>query len=367
MKLIFLFVIFITFFTSCATHKEIVLPEYPKTTLKETTFESLPNFYDDDFTEVLESFKKNCQASKTKKIYAQLCSKAESVTDAKLFLLENFTPYLIEPSLEEKTLLTGYYEAEIHASYTQSERYRHPIYATPEDLVVVDLSAIYPELKSYRLRGRVVDGRVIPYYTRAQAQQQDLNASVLCYCDSKIDKFFLEVQGSGIAKFDDNSSVYLGYDNQNGHKYRSIGRYLLNIGALKKEEISLQSIRNWLQEHPNKADEVLNYNDSLVFFSKRKQGATGALGIELTPMRSVAVDRRYIPLGSMLYLSADFAGEELSRTVFAQDTGGAIKGRVRADLFVGSGKDALELAGHLKAPLKLWLLLPKKRIKVENE
>jgi membrane-bound lytic murein transglycosylase A len=177
----------------------------------------------------------------------------------------------------------------------------------------------------------------------------------------------LEVQGSGVAKFDDNSSIYLGYDNQNGHKYRSIGRYLVKRGDLKLEEVSLQSIKKWLQEHPKEIDEVLNHNNSMVFFSKREQGATGALGVELTPMRSVAVDRKYIGLGSMLYLSADLKDKSLNRVVFAEDTGGAIKGSVRADLFVGSTESALELAGRLNAPLNLWLLLPKKRVAGSDE
>jgi membrane-bound lytic murein transglycosylase A len=160
---------------------------------------------------------------------------------------------------------------------------------------------------------------------------------------------------------DDNSSIYLGYDNQNGHKYRSIGKYLIDKHELTKEEVSLQSIKRWLLDHPQRADEVLNYNNSMVFFSKREQGATGALGVELTPMRSIAVDKRYILLGSMLYLSADLNSSKIDRIVFAQDTGGAIRGSVRADLFVGSGDKALQLAGHLKAPLKLWLILPKER------
>jgi membrane-bound lytic murein transglycosylase A len=370
MKLIFLFVIFITLFTSCSQKELFYLQNHPKTALEATTFDALNGFEKDDFSVVLKTFQKNCQSTKAEKIYGELCKKAIEAENAKAFILENFRPYIIlNKEKNTKGLLTGYYEASIHASYKKSEKYPYPIYATPKDLVVVDLSAIYPELKSYRLRGRVVNGRVIPYYTRAQAQQQDLNATVLCYCDSKIDKFFLEVQGSGIAKFDDNSSIYLGYDNQNGHKYRSIGKYLIESGILKKEDVSLESIKKWLQENPQKADEVLNYNNSLVFFSKREHGATGALGLELIPMRSVAVDRRYIPLGSMLYLNADYPEGSLKRIVFAQDTGGAIKGRVRADLFTGSGEKALKLAGSLKAPLQLWILLPKNIniTKEENE
>jgi membrane-bound lytic murein transglycosylase A len=349
-------------FLSCSKEPVVTLKEFPHTKLQAVPFEALPDFNDEDFDAVLENFQKNCQTDKAFEIYEELCRQSEYVSDAASFIRNNFQAYRIKNDKEDDTgLLTGYYEAQIHASYKKSDRYKYPIYATPKDLVVVDLAKIYPELKHYRLRGRLQGNRVVPYYSRAQANYNDLNASVLCYCDSAIEKFFLEVQGSGVAKLDDNSSIYLGYDNQNGYKYRSIGKYLVAKKELTLEEVSLQSIQKWLQAHPERVDEVLNYNNSMVFFSKRKQGATGALGVELTPMRSIAVDKRYISLGSMLYLHA--GNTKINKIVFAQDTGGAIKGSIRADLFIGSGKKALDLAGHLRAPLKLWLLLPKKKDK----
>ena len=362
MKSTMLSLIIIIFFISCSKEPALRLKELPHTQLKVTTFAELPHFKEEDFDGVLALFKKNCQTKKAFEIYGNLCAEAESVRDAKAFIVNNFTPYMIQNENEKNEgLLTGYYEAQINASYQKSERYKYPIYKTPDDLVVVDLAKIYPELKHYRLRGRIEGNKVVPYYTRAEAKRKDLNASVLCYCDSAIDKFFLEVQGSGIAKFDDNSSIYLGYDNQNGQKYRSIGKYLVAHNELSIEEVSLQSIKKWLLEHPERANEVLNYNNSMVFFCKREQGATGALGVELKPLRSVAVDKRYISLGSMLYLHADLNSTKINKIVFAQDTGGAIKGSVRADLFVGNGDEALKLAGHLKAPLQLWLIMPKNR------
>ncbi|QOP45985.1 murein transglycosylase A [Sulfurimonas paralvinellae] len=353
-------------FLSCSKKPAVIFKEFPHTRLKPVAIETLPEFNAENFDAVLQSFQKNCQTKKAFEIYENLCNEAKYVSDVETFIRENFQAYQIVNDKEDDTgLLTGYYEAEIHASYQKSDRYKYPVYATPKDLVVVDLSQIYPELKHYRLRGRLDGNRVIPYLTRGEAKTNELNASVLCYCDSEIDKFFLEVQGSGIAKLDDNSSFYLGYDNQNGYKYRSIGKYLVKKNELSLEEVSLQSIREWLREHPDRIDEVLNYNNSMVFFSKREHGATGALGVELTPMRSIAVDKRYISLGSMLYLHADLNNTKINKIVFAQDTGGAIKGTVRADLFVGSGEEALALAGHLKAPLKLWLLLPKEKEKNE--
>jgi membrane-bound lytic murein transglycosylase A len=193
------------------------------------------------------------------------------------------------------------------------------------------------------------------------SEKKKLDAEVLCYTDSKIDRFFLEIQGSGKVLLDNKMTMFVGFENQNGHKYRAIGKYLVSIGALRLEEVSLQSIRAWLDKNPSRVDEVLNYNESMVFFQQRTQGATGALGVELTPKRSVAIDRRFIPLGSMLYVDAKFKEKSLSKVVFAQDTGGAIKGALRADLFLGSGEEALEIAGYLKAPLQVWILLPKAR------
>ena len=134
---------------------------------------------------------------------------------------------------------------------------------------------------------------------------------------------------------------------------------MVSIGEIPLEEISLQSIRAWFKANPSRVDEVLNYNKSMVFFRQKDKDATGSLGLELTPQRSIAVDRRYIPLGSMLYLNANIQENSVSKVVMAQDTGGAIKGSVRADMFCGYGQKAREIAGELKAPLKLWILLPK--------
>jgi membrane-bound lytic murein transglycosylase A len=360
MKQITLFLLIITFFLGCSKNSlPPQLTNIKNENFTKTSFSNLPGLQQQNYDEFLNNFINNCQSTKGQNIYKNLCQKALHVTDAKLFLIDNFTPYSIaDKNGEKEGLLTGYYEAEIHASLHESKRYKYPIYATPEDLVVVDLSAIYPELKHYRLRGKIQNNKLVPYYSRKEAKFNDLNASVICYCDSKIDRFFLEVQGSGQVVLDDNSTMYIGYDNQNGHKYKSIGKYLVQKGEIPLDEISLQSIRQWLYAHPSRVDEVLNYNKSLVFFSKRDKSATGALGLQLRAKSSIAVDKKYISLGNMLYLSSNLGNEKFNKIVFAQDTGGAIKGPVRADLFLGSGEKALKIAGALKSPLKLWLLLP---------
>ncbi len=353
----YLLTIFV-FFTGCSVKEYAKHESLPKTKLLSSDFKDLPNWDDEDFDDALDNFKNSCKSGRTKKIYESLCEKAQDVEDAKEFFLTNFKPYEIHASSgKNEGLLTGYYEPYLRGSLTKHGEYKYPVYATPKDLVSVDLSSIYPDLKHYRLRGRLKGSKLVPYYTRGDAQE--LNAEVICYVDDKIDLFFLEVQGSGRVLLDNNETIYIGYDNQNGHRYRSIGKYLVDQGEIELKDISLQSIRAWFDKNPHRVDEVLNYNDSLVFFRKKDQAATGSLGLELTPKRSIAVDRRYIPLGSMLYCDASQDDAEFSQIVQAQDTGGAIKGAIRADMFLGFGDEAREVAGRLKAPLKLWIFLPK--------
>lgn len=359
MKKIIYVILTLVLFAGCSTTPVVVTKEMPNTALFKSSFNKLPEWNNENYESVLDTFINSCKSKKTQKIYSSLCKEASKTLDAKKFLEREFQPYLIATKEgEESGLLTGYYEPQLRGSLKKDDVYRYPIYSTPSDLITVDLQAIYPDLKGYRLRGRLEGNKVVPYYSRAQSTGK--NSEIICYTDSKIDLFFLEIQGSGRVKLDNGETIFIGYDNQNGYKYRAIGRYLVKIGALKMEEVSLQSIRTWLEDNPSRIDEVLNYNKSVVYFRKHYQAATGSLGLELTPERSVAVDRKYIPLGSLLYLNAKINDQEVSRAVVAQDTGGAIKGAIRADLFLGYGNDAMQTAGRLKSSLKLWALLPKK-------
>ena len=317
-----------------------------------------PKLENENYSQIQEMFVNNCQSKKTQQFYGDLCAQAQTTADFKTFVKNNF---VLEKLESDEALLTGYYEPELHGSLTCSKVYKYPIYGTPKDLVSIDLSSLYPKLKNYRLRGRLQDNRLIPYYSRQELHQIDVNAEVIAYTDSKIDLFFLEVQGSGRIKLENGDTLFVGYANQNGQPYKSIGKYLVKLGEISQKDISLQSIREWFKEHPSRVDEIMNYNPSVVFFRVREQGATGSLGVELTPMRSVAVDKQYISLGSMLYLSAKSDSVDFNRIVFAQDTGGAIKGEVRADIFLGFGENAGKIAGELKAPLELWIFKPKKR------
>jgi len=359
MKLL-LFILTLFIFLGCSKTPQILSSKIPHTYLLKKDFASLPDWQNEDYNKALNSFKNSCKTKKTKKLYLKLCKKAFKTKNIKLFFENNFTPFeLKSKSMKTTGLLTGYYEAQLHGSLKKTKINKYPIYKTPNDLITVSLSSIYPKLKHYRLRGRIVGDKLIPYYSRSQKEK--INADIICYVNSEIDLFFLEIQGSGRVLLDNDKTIFISYDNQNGHRYRAIGKYLINIGAIKRENISLQTIRLWLKKHPSRVDEVLNYNKSLVFFNKSYQPATGSLGIKLTPNRSVAVDRKYIPLGSMLYIDAKVDGAKFDKIVMAQDTGGAIKGAIRADLFVGYGNKASQIAGKLKSSLKLWILLPKER------
>ena len=356
-KSIYLIAIFLLF-TACSNQPTVTSEYMPQTSLKQSSFTELPNWKNEKYQEVIKSFINSCKTKKTKKMYKSLCKEARETRDARNFLETEFRPYTIVSKDEESFgLLTGYYEPELNGSLRKSKKYRYPIYETPSDLIVVDLSSIYPDLKKYRLRGKLDGNRVVPYNSRAENSGE--NSDIICYVDSKIDLFFLEIQGSGRVTLDNDEVIFVGYDNQNGHKYRAIGRYLVKEKELKLEDVSLQSIRTWLDKNPARVDEVLNYNDSVVYFKERNRAASGSLGLELTPNRSVAVDRKYIPLGSMLYLDSKVDDEKVSRVVMAQDTGGAIKGAVRADIFLGFGESAMSSAGKLKSPLKLWVFLPR--------
>lgn len=302
----------------------------------------------EDFDELLVLFKNNCTAPLTKKVYANVCEQAKHVSDAKAFFKNSFELKKIQPN-EQRSILTGYYEPLLHGSLKKTERFKYPVYAKPKDLVVHANS-----------KGRMVKGKFMPYFTREEIGKRKLNAEVICYVDDKIDLFFMEVQGSGRVELTDGRVMFIGYADANGHAYKSLGREMLNRGIFASvEEISLQSIKTWLVAHPSQIDGMLNTNPSYVFFRVMNQKATGSLGLVLTPERSVAVDKSHIPLGSLLGVKSESPNYKVEKFVFAQDTGGAIKGPNRADMFMGYGERAQWIAGELKAPLEVWIMEPK--------
>jgi len=324
-------------------------------------FETLPGWSEAKAEAGFSVLRRECQALKAVAVQP-ICRKIHSATGAKAFFETYYRPFLLEDNGNSGGLMTGYYEPLLHGSRQKNSANPYPLYATPNDLVRVDLAAVAPELKYSYLRGRLEGNRLLPYPSRAQINAGEINATALCYVSSDIDRFFLQVQGSGRVELDDNTTLYVGHTDRNGHPYRSIGKLMIEQGLIPKEKISLQSIRRYLESHPKEKRGILESNPSFIFFGVRKQGATGALGIELTPMHSVAVDRSRIPLGYPVYYAATdpVTGDPLHELALAQDTGSAIRGQVRADLFWGYGREAETKAGLMKSPLQLWLLVPKK-------
>lgn len=308
----------------------------------------------ENFDELLALFRNNCKAPMTKKLYTKECIDALHVEDARAFFRDNFSLRKINPN-EQRSMLTGYYEPLLQGSLVKTERFKYPLYAKPKDLVTQDTGS------DKRVHGRMEKGKFKPYYTRAEIIKRKMNADVLCYVDDKIDLFFLEVQGSGRVEFQDGRVMFVGYADTNGHPYKSIGRELINRGAFSSpEEVSLQSIKRWILQNPKQTDDVLNTNPSYVFFKYATQKATGSLGLVLTPERSVAVDRAFIPLGALLSVKSTSPSYNVDKFVFAQDTGGAIKGPNRADMFMGYGPRAASVAGDLKGTLEIWMMYPKR-------
>lgn len=288
------------------------------------------------------------------------------ITNAKSFFEQNFTPYQATAQGKgPEGLFTGYYEPTLRGSLTRGGPYQHPIRAKPDDLVMVDLGAFRDDLKGRRIAGRVKDGRLRPYEDRAAIVNGKLPAgqdNVLVWVDDPVDVFFLHIQGSGRVDLTDGSVLRLGYAGQNGHPYYAIGRELIARGHLDKDEVSLQTIRAWLASHPDQAEEVMFTNASYVFFRVLDgEGPVGGEGIALTPERSLAVDHTKIPYGTPLWVDIDApiqAEAPIQRLMMAQDTGGAIRGAVRGDVFWGAGERAEYLAGHMKSKGRYWLLLP---------
>ncbi len=328
------------------------------TNLKKTNWNELTSFFEDDIDEAFLVFKQGCTGPKNK--LKVMCDIAQKTSNAKDFFITNFTPYkLYDDELNDTGLITGYYEPLLYGSRTKSERYKYPIYKTPKDLISVELSSIQPSLKGMVLRGKLDGNKVVPYPTRKEIEEGN-DFEVICYVDDKLELYSLHIQGSGRVLLDTNETINVGYDGQNGRKYMAIGGYLLKEGHLQKGGISMETIHKWLNENPTKANDVLNINESYIFFNESNKIATGSLGVPLLGWRNLAVDTNSIPLGYPVFLKTKhpLSKEKIERLMIAADTGGAIKGKIRADFFFGFGREAKELAGNMKEKGEMYILLP---------
>lgn len=345
-----------------------------------SAFSDVPASDSGSWEQALSAFKVSCRSIGRKNAWAQVCAKASEVSsgEAESFFKNNFVPWKISKqsigtqtgtvySTSDAGLMTGYYEPLLMVSRIPTPTHTTPILSTPDDLIIVDLAEVYPKLKGMRLRGKIQGRKLIPYDTRAAiVKRKDLDKYSIAWSDDPVAVFFLQIQGSGRLQTEQGEMIRVGYDDQNGRPYKAVGSWLVEKGYLKRHELSMQKIREWALQNPDKVDTLLNQNQSFVFFKEKtganpNEGPIGAQGLPLTPKASVAVDRKYFALGTPVLVSVSQTNPDLNftRAVIAQDTGGAIKGPIRFDYFWGFGDEAGQNAGKQKSQAKAWLLLPK--------
>jgi len=296
------------------------------------------------------------------------CRAAQSAkaSNARAFFELWFAPLEVSAGDTKDGLFTGYYEPEIYASRSRHGAFQTPVYGVPDDLVSVDLGEFRPQLHGEHIAGKVEGNRLAPYATRAEIDAHGVpKARVLFYAKDPVAVFFLHIQGSGRARFDDGHQARVAYAAQNGQIYTPIGRTLKERGDLKPEEMSMQNIAAWLHANPSAAREVMENDASYVFFSEEPVGdptlgAKGAEGVALTPGASLAVDTRLHPLGVPFFVSSALPdAKPFQALLVAQDMGGAIRGAVRGDIFFGFGQEAEKLAGAMDQHGQLFVLLPR--------
>lgn len=364
-------------------------PQQPTIYLKQRSFSDLPGWKKARMKKSLLAFQISCKTflrqdpeqpvgseyiNLRAKDWQPICRKALTIQPikeklAKKFFQQWFIPVEFNDKKPVRGLFTGYYMAFLHGSKTKTEEYNIPIYGLPSNLVTINLGLFDPILKNRHITGRIEGNQFLPYPTRAEINKGAISdkAPVIVWVNNAVDRLFLEVQGSGTVEFNDGSQMHIGYAGQNGAPYTAIAKVLIEKGVMTKDNASMQHIKSYLEEHPEQMDSVLNQNKSFVFFHELKNDAAlGAQGVALTPGYSLAVDRKWIPLGAPLWLQTTRPGDKdpdqtktLQRLMIAQDTGGAIRGLVRGDVYWGAGENATYIAGHMKNHGHYWLLLPR--------
>ncbi len=340
--------------------------------LRLTQWTQLIGWETDELLPAWNTFKQSCAVLKHQSNWQAICKKASMLEQAneqtiRLFFESQLVPYQVFNSNGSDTgIITGYYEPLLWGSKKPTERYRFPIYSPPDDLLVIDLGNALPEFKNLQLRGRVEGRKVVPFYSRAEIEKgiATLKDRELLWVDDRVALFFLHIQGSGRIQLENGEIIKVGYADQNGHPYVSIGSLLVQRGELPLEKASMQGIKQWGVQNPEKLTELLHQNSRYVFFRllpDTLSGPLGALGVPLTAGRSLAIDPRVVPQGAPVFLSTTWPNSDkpLNRLMVAQDVGSAIKGGVRADFFWGFGKEAENQAGKMKQNGKMWVLLPR--------
>lgn len=354
-------------------------------TLTKIEFDDLESWDGENFASVLPALIRSCDAIEKKAPetpfggdermgtiadWKSICEDARIIRpgnqiEAKYFFESRFVAYTVGDRNAPEGLFTGYYEPELLGRWAPEAEYQIPIYSRPHDLVSIDLGQHRAELKGTQLAGRVIDNKLVPYFSRAEILGGALRGRELeiMWVADPVDAFFLHIQGSGRVRLADGSTVRVGYAGRNGRRYTSIGRELVAMGAMRLEDVTAPAIRDWLRANPAAGTQLMNKNESYVFFRVVEgEGPLGAQGVPLTPGRSLAVDRAFLPLGAPVWLDTTDPltdGGPLRRLLITQDTGSAIKGPVRGDVFWGFGETAARRAGLMKQEGRYYLLLPK--------
>lgn len=345
--------------------------------LKKTKFSELKQWNDDNLFLFDKTIKYVCEkiedsASETLKSdvfefslieYKKHCKKINKLSSAleiKKYIEKNFEPYLVVYNGDDRGKFTSYYEAEIRASYKRDNKYKFPIYGKPNDLVEVNLREFNEKLPNERLVGRVENGKLVKYYTRDDIEVKGVDAPVVLWGDNLVDIYIMQIQGSAVATLPSGKEVRVGYADNNGHSFRGIGSILLEKGFIKPKNASMSKIRKWLNKNGKKALDSMRLNNRYIFHKiVDAEGPIGALGVPLFAGRGVAVDKTYIPLGTILWLETRGPLGDINKLVVAEDVGSAIKGPIRGDYFWGHGEDALEYAGQMNSMGRYFVVLPK--------
>lgn len=343
-----------------------------KGSLKAANWSALPDWQHETLHPAWETFMQSCTSLKQRSPWQETCQLASFIKQPdelaiRRFLEQHFIPYqVINADGTTHGLATGYYEPLLKGSRKPSSRFRYPIYGPPEDLLTIDLDNPLSGNKSSPMRGRLDGRKVIPYYTRAEIENNRnlLKGRELVWVENQVELFFLQIQGSGRIILENGEIIKIGYADHNGHPYRSVGKLLIEQGELAPWQASMQGIKQWGQQNPDKLEALLQQNARYIFFRElpaNLSGPIGSLGVPLTAGRSLAIDPDNIPLGAPIFLSTTWPNttQPLNRLMVAQDIGNAIKGGVRADFFWGYGTEAENQAGKMKQPAKMWVLLPK--------
>lgn len=360
----------------------------PALALEPVTFDALPGWGSDDVSDTLAAFARSCRrfaaqpAGQRWEIggiaghaadWQRICGEVAAARSAGAAAQRAFVERRLEPfaaadaASDAEGLFTGYFEPLLSGARRRGGAFQHPLYRRPPDLIDVDLGKFRDDLAGTRLAGRLEGRQLVPYPARAEIMNGALDARglELLWLDDPIEAFFLHIQGSGQVRLRDGRTIRVGFAGHNGHTYHAIGRDLIQMGEIAEDAMSLQAIREWLRANPGRAAELMARNPRFIFFREAEgDGPTGAQGVVLTPGRSLAVDTRFVPLGTPIWLDtpSPIAGEPpIRRLVVAQDVGGAIRGPVRGDLFWGAGAEAERFAGPMRSRGRYYLLLPRER------